>query len=266
VKTPTIVERTPEGARKLLVPGTKVDASQTASTSRAPWVDANGWRFLRSPDTAYVYEKVPAARLKLAAAEAAVYGGQAAIVGGEEAQREIEAVGSYLASIEDVSLPRVADVFVVDDGTPMVGEVLNLLSRRNLLWRAGDKPASAKLTVQIGSADFPRSQAANPSDFAQIVRRKLTDPKRSLRVYGSEVIMGHLLSDGQRARLHLLNYATDPIEAFRIRLLGQWKVERIRSFADPDARTEEFEYYDGGTEFGVDRVTLHCLVDLIRAS
>src|SRR5262245_28037040 len=49
-----------------------------ASPTRAPWIDANGWRFLRRPGAKYVYT-VPAGKAALAAAEAFAYGVDAAL-------------------------------------------------------------------------------------------------------------------------------------------------------------------------------------------
>src|SRR5262245_57992886 len=49
-----------------------------ASPTRAPWIDANGWRFLRRPTAKYVYT-VPAGKAALAAAEAFAYGVDAAL-------------------------------------------------------------------------------------------------------------------------------------------------------------------------------------------
>jgi hypothetical protein len=115
--------------------------------------------------------------------------------------------------------------------------------------------------VEVGTPEFPRAGAANPAEFASLVRNRLTDPKRSLRIYGSETVIGYLLSDGKRARLHLLNYGSDPIEMFRVRTLGNWKVERVRSFADPKAAVEEVEHYDGGTEFSVPILPVYAVID-----
>src|SRR5207249_8082630 len=52
----------------LLAPGIKARADR-ASATRSPWVDANGWRFLRNPVGQYVYD-LPTGRAALAAAEA----------------------------------------------------------------------------------------------------------------------------------------------------------------------------------------------------
>src|ERR1700731_2922665 len=50
-----------------------------ASATRSPWIDANGWRILRSPGRSFVYH-VAGATAALAAAEAFTYGSEAWIV------------------------------------------------------------------------------------------------------------------------------------------------------------------------------------------
>ena len=130
---------------------------------------------------------------------------------------------AFLSSVPDSSLPPAADIAVVDDGSPPVGEILNLMARRNLLFEAVPKEApDVALNVRIGSKEFPRKEAQNPEAFALSVRRRLTDEKRSLRLYGSEVVLARLVRDAGRARLHLLNYGGRPIDGLRVRLLGSW--------------------------------------------
>lgn len=262
---PTVVDHPPAGAIKLLKPGTRADQTITASTSRAPWVDSNGWQFHRDPKAQYLYEGVSPARLPLAAAEAFAYEANASIQTDASGSEALKPMLEFLKKVNQPALPPVADIFVHDDGTPMLGEVMNLLSRRNLLFAVGKKPEGKyKLVVEVGTPDFPKKAAVNPSEFAKLVRKKLTDEKRSLRIYGSEVIVGYLTSDGKKARLHLLNYATDPIESFRVRILGDWKFTKAASFKDPSATAEEVTYFDGGTEFGVPQLTTYAVYDFVR--
>ena len=84
--------------------------------------------------------------------------------------------------------------------------------------------------MRIGSKEFPRKEAQNPEAFALSVRRLLTDEKRSLRLYGSEVVLARLTRDAGRARLHLLNYGGRPIDGLRVRLLGSWVAAEARAF------------------------------------
>ena len=260
---PAIVEQRPSGAVRLLTPGARLAQPALASPSQAPWVDANGWRLRRHPLQLHVYEDVPPGRLPLAVAEAYVYGGQAAIVASAAARPSIEAMIAFLATIDAPALPPVGDVFVVDDGSALIGEILNLMSRRNLCYHSGPAPRGQHLVVvKVGDPEFPLSAAHDPSDFAYRVRRKLTDERRSLRIYGSDLVLGYWTAGQQRARLHLLNYATEPAESFRVRLRGDWRVTRLASFEDPDAALEEISIFDGGIEFGVSKLSIYAVVDL----
>lgn len=260
---PQIVTEPPSGTVKLLKPGTRADGSQRASSSRAPWVDANGWRFRRQPDQTFLYDGVSRERLPLAAAEAFVYGGRAAIRAEAAEAEALKPMLAFLSSIEDVALPPVADFLLIDDGSPMLGEIMNLLSRRNLLFTTrADNRQQFQLVVEVGSPEFPRAAAADPAEFSSRVRHVLTDSKRSLRVYGAETVLGHFLSDGKRARLHLLNYGSDPVEMLRVRTKGLWKVERVRSFGLREAAVDEIEHYDGGTEFSVPLLAVYAVIDL----
>ncbi|MCX6597566.1 MAG: hypothetical protein NTV70_14495 [Acidobacteria bacterium] len=260
---PEIAATAPAGAAKLMRPGTRGTRVANAGASRIPWVDANGWRLRRETGKMLVYENVPDQWIPLAVAESYVYAGQTTLV---TTKPELaQPMMDFVKSIDQPSLPPVADIGLVDDGTPQTGEAMNLMARRNLLFQP-IKQASGpyKLIVQIGSEQFPKSATNNPSEFANLVRQGLTDPKRSLRIYGSETIIGYLTAEGNRARLHLLNYSSEPIEGIRIRVAGAWKVASLRSFNDANAKPEEEELADGGLEFGLERLSRYAVVDLTK--
>ena len=65
------------GREALPAPGTAARAG-VASPTRAPWIVASGWRFMRNPGRKYVYD-VPAGKAALAAAEAFAYGADVAL-------------------------------------------------------------------------------------------------------------------------------------------------------------------------------------------
>ena len=131
---------------------------------------------------------------------------------------------AFLSQVPVLDLPDIADFGVVDDGTPVTGEVLNLLVRRNLLFSVvSRRDRRYPMTVRLGTKEYPREKAADPSRFALAVRRQLTDERRSLRVYGSEVVVARLTGDAGRRRLHLLNYGGRAIDGLRIRVRGQWR-------------------------------------------
>src|SRR5205085_6804867 len=117
-----------------------------------------------------------------------------------------------------------ADFGVVDDGSPEIGEVMNLLVRRNLLFRVGPRPfPDLRINIRLGSAEYSRADAADPGAFALKVRRQLGDDQRSLRIYGSDTVVGRLTADRVRARLHLLDYAEREVEGLRVRVRGSFR-------------------------------------------
>ena len=105
-----------------------------ASPTRSPWIVANGWRFTAHPGTKYVYD-VPAGKAALAAAEAFAYGADAVL---RIDPADVGTVGemlTFLEALPAVDLPAVSELTIVDDGSAITGEVMNLLARRNLLFR-----------------------------------------------------------------------------------------------------------------------------------
>ena len=250
---------------KLTAPGLRSRADM-ASASVRPWVNANGWRFLRKPGDRY-WGDVPAGRAALAAAEAFAYGADAVLA---IDPADLDSAGrmlAFLSSVSDSSLPAAADIAVVDDGSPPVGEILNLMARRNLLFEAVPKEdPHVALNVRIGSKAFPRKEAQNPETFALSVRHALTDEKRSLRLYGSEVVLARLVRDADRARLHLLNYGGRPIDGLRVRLLGNWVPGEARAFGETRLAVEDLVAADGATEFSLGTIGPYAVVDLRAAN
>ncbi len=125
----------------LPVPGITPRAG-LASPTRSPWVVASGWQFARKPKAAFVYE-LPTGKAALAAAEAFAYGADAVL---KIDPADLGAAGAMLRFLEGVpasDLPALADFAVVDDGSPVTGEVLNLLARRNLLFQIVQAPVGA---------------------------------------------------------------------------------------------------------------------------
>src|SRR5262252_6481302 len=170
----------------LATPGTS-PRPRVASPTRAPWIEANGWRVMRRPAAKYVYD-VPAGKAALAAAEAFAYGADAALKIDRADVAPLAAMLKFLDSLPPGDLARVADFAVVDDGSARTGEVMNLLVRRNLLFEVVGAPSPRfAINVRIGSPEYPAEEAADPSAFALKIRRRLTDDGRALRVFGSEV-------------------------------------------------------------------------------
>jgi hypothetical protein len=244
----------------LPVPGIRARANR-ASATRSPWVNTNGWRLLRDPAGEYTYE-IPAGKAALAAAEAYVYGADAVL---RIDPADVESLGRLLAFVSQRppnDLPDVADLAVVDDGSAALGEVMNLLVRRNMLFRIVKEPdPKLPVNVKLGTPEYPVAEAADPSAVALKIRRQLTDDKRTLRVFGSEVVIGRLSSDGSRTRLHLLNYGGRDLEGVRIRLRGTYPEGAAFVAGQGRLVLEERGVVDGGTEFTVPRLGVYGVVD-----
>lgn len=233
-----------------------------ASATRLPWVDANGWRFVRDPKSAYLYE-LPAGAAPLAASEAFAYGVEAVL---RIDPADLEALGRtlrFLREIDSQALPGMANIGVIDDGTPLMGEALNMMARRNLLFRIVPAPDPAlRLTVRLGTPEYPREAARNPGEFAQKVRQRLTDEERLLRIYGADTVIGRLEGDGSRARLHLLNYANRTLAGMRVRVRGVYRKGELRVPGAAAAALADYIAEPPATEFTIPEMTTYAVVDL----
>lgn len=242
-------------------PGILVQADR-ASATRSPWIDANGWRFRRAPAQRYDYQ-VRAGKAALAAAEAFAYGVDASLAIDPADLAELGRMQAFLAQLPASDLKEVADLGVVDAGGAIMGEVLNLLTRRNLLFRlVPATSAEFPLTIRIGPGGYSLEEAADPSTFALTIRRKLTDAKRSLRLFGSEAVIARLTADGGRARLHLLNYGGREIEGLRVRLRGEYRGAEAQVAGHGRVALTDYVVADGATEFSLPRLPVYGVVDL----
>jgi len=233
-----------------------------ASPTRSPWIVASGWRFTRHPGAKYVYD-VPAGKAALAAAEAFAYGADAVL---RIDPADVGILGGMLAFLEAlpaVDLPTVSDVAIVDDGSSIAGEVMNLLARRNLLFQVVQAPSPRfPVNIRIGTPEYPREEAADPSGFALKIRGQLTDEQRTLRVYGSEVVICRLTVDAGRARLHLVNYGGREIEGLRVRLRGIYGDGEAHVAGAGRLALQEQVVAAGATEFSVPRIATYAVIDL----
>ena len=169
----------------------------------------------------------------------------------------------FLDGLPASDLPPVADLAIVDDGSAITGEVMNLLARRNLLFEVAQAPVPRfRVNIVMGSAAYPREEAADPSAFAQKIRGQLTDEQRTLRVYGSEVVICRLTGDGQRMRLHLLNYGGRDIEGLRIRVRGTYRSGDAYVAGAGRLPLADQTVADGATEFSLPRIATYAVIDL----
>ena len=233
-----------------------------ASPTRSPWIVANGWQYMRRPEGKYVYN-VPAGKAAVAAAEAFAYGGDAVLRIDAADLKSAGEMSAFLTSLTPADLPPAADVGVVDDGSAVTGEVMNLLARRNLLFRVVRTPSTQfPINIRIGTPEYPVEAARDPSGFALKIRRQLTDERRTLRLYGSEVVICRVLADAGRARLHLINYGGRELDGLRIRLRGTYGAGDVFVAGSGRLPLQDHVAADGATEFSVPRMSVYAVVDL----
>jgi len=244
-------------------PGVRFQTNQAQAT-QAPWVDSNLWRFQRGLKRAN-YAKLPTGAAPLAAAEAFA-GHVDAILNPDPA--DVAELGKMLAFLKAQDQPvmaAMANIGVVDDGSPALDEVFNMLTRRNLLYRV-TKTADRRLdlNVRLGSLDFPKDSAANPSDFAARVREKLGDDRRLVRLYGTNTAIAHLSGDENRVRLVVLSYSRNRTQpGLRVRVLGRYKTPRFAAFGTaPGAQLTDIDTGSAATEFSVPLFSTIAIVDL----
>ena len=254
-----------QSAMKLLAPTVNYRIDE-ASATRAPWIVANGWRFIRRPQGRFYYD-VTGRQAALAAAEAFAYGAQAMIRTDAAGLKPLAEMLDFLRSIPGDQLPPVADIGYIDDGSTASGEVMNLLVRNNLLFRLVAAPdGRLKVNVKLGTKEYPLADAKNPGTIAHAVRFNLTDDKRSLRIYGSPVLVARLTASGDHARVHLLNYAgaSRKVDGVRIRVLGRYTKHQLWLADGAGVELLDFSAEPDATEFTLPELKTYAVIDLSR--
>ncbi len=254
-----------QGAVKLLAPTVNYRMDE-ASATRAPWLVSNGWRFIRQPEGRFYYD-VTGKQAALAAAEAFCYGTSAIIRTDATGLKPLAQMLDFLSTIDGEPLPPVADIGYIDDGSAASGEVMNLLVRDNLLFQLVTSPdRRLKLNVKLGTPEYPLDAARNPGAMAHTVRFNLTDDKRSVRVYGSPVVVARLTGTPGHARLHLLNYAgaARKVEGIRVRVLGQYSKHQLRLADGAGVELLDYSAEPDATEFTLPELKTYAVIDLSR--
>lgn len=235
-----------------------------ASATRAPWIEANGWRILRSPERTFLY-RVKGDAAAISAAEAFTYGAKALISADPPGEQAFARMLDFLKAVPHVDLPPVADFGVIDDQTDTTGELLNLLTRSNLLFKLEKSPDPAfAVNVKIGTKEYPLDDAQNPSLLSHRIRAEIGDDHRSLRVYGSEVVVARLLASGNRARVLLLNYSGRPVLGLRVRIKGAYAEAEPRVFGLDRVSLADVLRDGAATEFTVPEIRTFAVIDLRR--
>jgi hypothetical protein len=241
---------------KLTKPGVQYRMNQAAATS-VPWIDANGWKLARDPKRTYYYDVSPET---VAIAMAESYSRDAAVV----IHGDLASFGrmlAFLKRIDQPAMPAVANIGLIDDGSDITGEAMNLLARRNLLLRVVKSP-DPKLDLNLKPT---AKEAADPFAYAKDVRQKLGDDKRLVRLYGSEVVLANLTGDGAKARLYLINYSNRKVTGLRVLVRGAYAKAVLSAFGVDNAATADLQTDGGATEFTVPEMGAFAVVDLSGA-
>ena len=237
-----------------------------ASATRSPWLVSNGWKFLQTPERRFLYDaQGPAAAL--AAAEAFCFGGQALVRTDSSGLKPFQEMLGFLRRLAENNGPAEADIGFVDDGSPAAAEIMNLMVRDNLLFRVVSRPDPAlKLTVRLGSKELPLEDAKNPVMAVHEIRARLTDEKRSFRLYGSAVVVGRLTKLPDGVRVHLLNYAgaERKVDGVRVRVLGQYRKHQIGAAGSPTEELLDYLVDRDATEFTLPELRSYAVIDLTR--
>lgn len=272
--------------------------NNVAQATLAPWITTNAWRFMSGLQKAN-YDKLPAGAAPEAAAETFTYSAEAILNPNPADLPELGRFLEFAKANDQPSMPAMVNIGVVDDKSPAMEEILNMLTRRNLLFRVVSAPDPKLLTVRLGTKDFPKESADNPSDFAARVREKLTDEKRLIRIYGTSNMIAHLTGDGRHVRLYLLSFTGGrggggraaagragagrngkagaargggggggfggggTGQSPRVRLLGHYRPVKFAGYgAAPDAQLSEVEQTAEATEFTLPAFRVAAVVDL----
>jgi hypothetical protein len=248
-----------ENVVKLPVPGITFHLNE-ASASRVPWINSNGWRFLRQPNARFSYD-VKGNTAALAAAEAFSFHANATVETDSSGQAPLADMQSFIRTLPSHPQQPVADIGFIDDGSAASAEVMNLLVRNNLMFKIVRSPDPAlKLNVHL-------DKTQNPDLQEHKIRADLTDARRVIRIYGTSIVVARVVGEPGRLRIHLLNYGAGQgarIGAFRVRVLGRYSKAQLHSFGSPNAQVTDFNSEQNATEFTVPELKTYAVVDLSK--
>lgn len=249
---------------KLDAPGVDYQMGRSGATA-APWIISNLWTLIRDRGKSYVCEAGGNA-VALAVAEAQASG---AAVYLRVKRGDLESFARAVAfsrEHESPPLPPRVNFGLVDDHSGPMDEVMNLLARRNLLYepvaKASDFPGPV---VRIGSGDYTAERASDPYAFAALVRSKIGDAGRLVRLYGTETTLARLEGDERHARLRLIQYGRNAVTGMRVRVLGKYGRVMIASLGARVMPAEDVVTDAGGTEFTIPELRAYAVVDLDAA-
>ena len=254
---PALLGSQPAPAACVDAPAPKVNyRANVARATSSPWVDNNAWRFLRHPEATYCID-APGRQSALAAAEAFALGVRAYVKGAADTaafDRMIE----FLRALPPFDAPPLVNAGIVDDGSERAGELMNLMVRRNLLFRVETKP-DPRLSVNVTKPDDP-----DPGKESYRIRQQIGDDRRLVRIYGTEVVIALLAGDAGKTRVHLLNYSGRAVNGLRVRVLGNYGAAEPHIFGAPDPKLVDYVHGSGFAEFTIEALNEYAVIDLIR--
>jgi hypothetical protein len=266
VARPAPPDPTTDGYQTVPAPGIRNVQNEAMATS-VPWVDSNGWRFAAGLTKAH-YGTLPAGSAPLAAAEAFTFDVAAVLNPAPADLAELGRIIRFLAAQVAAPMPARANVGVLSSDSPLFPEVLNMLTRRNLLYRVVTAPdPTLDLAVQLGTDQFPMTAARDPSAFAARVREALGDDRRLVRIYGANTVIARLLGTETRGRLVLLNYSRTrnqyTAQDVRVRVRGRVQPVSVAAYgALTGAQLEDVALQPDAVEFTLPNFTTIAIVDL----
>jgi hypothetical protein len=239
-------------------PGVDYKAGVAGATA-APWINSNLWRMIRDRDRMFLYDAVS----PLAMAEGYAGGARTYFRVKRENLEDFAAPYRTLEELDGPPLPDRTNFDLVDDRSPEIEEIMNLLVRRNLLFEPVTTAAAKdRMQVKIGSADYPKAAAEDPYVFAAMVRSRIGDDNRLVRLYGSETTLVRLSGDKRHARLNILQYGQNPAHGLRVRVLGRYPRVYLSEFGQKFVLAQDAVVINGATEFSIAELKNFAVVDL----
>ncbi len=220
-----------------------------AGATAAPWINSNLWRMIRDRDRTFLYE----AAGPLAVAEAYAGGARTYFRVKREKLEDFAAPYRMLEELDGPALGDRTNFELVDDRSPEIDEIMNLLVRRNLLFEKANG-ASGRMQVRASDED--------PYVFAAKVRSRIGDANRLVRLYGSETTLVRLFGDERHARLHLLQYGRNPAQGLRVRVLGRYPRVYLSEFGRKFVPAQDVVVDESSTEFSIAELKSFAIADL----
>jgi hypothetical protein len=193
-----------EKSERAVVPGPGIAGrADAASATRRPWIDANGWRYLRSAKGRF-FETAPKGTAALAAAEAYAYGADLVLA---IDPADVAALGealSFLRSVKAMELPDVADVGVVGDGSPLRAGDESARAPQPAVPASGPRLQQPFASSRARPAAGPR-EAASPDACALLGARSCRRAAHAAALW-QRVVLAPSLQRGPRRR-RLVSYS-----------------------------------------------------------